>query len=82
VRDCRLEKRRARGVSLESAHGNLALLEGYRVAAGVETIDSKRAQAGQDAARVTIYDLLGSQVSQSRGVFTEQCGARRKNWKN
>src|SRR5208282_3683783 len=74
----RLEKHRARSVSLESAHGNLALLEGYRVAAGVETIDAERAHPGQDAASVTIHDLLGLQFFHWRRVFPEQCGASRK----
>ena len=82
LRDRRLENHRARGVGLESAHRNLALRDGYGVAAGVETIDSKRAQAAQDAARGSIYDLLGLQFCHRRGVSLEQRGTRRKNERN
>ena len=74
VRDERLEKHRARRVSLEGAHRNLALFEGYRVAAGVETIDAQRTHRGQDAAGVAIHDLLRLQAGR---VFFQQ---RRTRW--
>ncbi len=76
VRDRRLEQHRARRVCLERAHRNLALLEGYRVAPGVETFDADRAHRSQNSARVPIHDLVGFDA---RDVFLQQRRARRKN---
>ena len=63
MRNRRLENHRARRVSLESAHRNLALLKRYRVAPGVETFDADRAHRSQNSARVAIHDLIGFQVA-------------------